>query len=206
MRKLTILKSLLVAMGLLVGASAWADNIEKVSQVTMTWMFDQFVHSGTALQNPANESASLYLNGLYLAVQNNSTAGARKYTAARENVTAITKSSNCSDADVTASGFTTGNYMGLTANAAGTLRYNNAPSNGTGYSAFGFRTAYAGTIYALVKGTWANNDPRSIILYDCTKNNDGNAVVIDQVAPTSGFASEWYLLKGTAVADGIYHL
>jgi hypothetical protein len=207
MKKLSIfLKTLLVAIPLMLGTSAWADNIEKVSQVTMTWMYDQFVHNGVALQNPANEYASLYLNGLYLAVQNNSTAGARKYTAARENVTAITKSSHCTNDDVTASGFTTGNYMALTANAAGTLRYNTAPSLGTGYSAFGFRTAYAGTIYALVKGTNSENDPRTITLYDCTTNESGEAVAIDQVTPTSGWSSEWYLLKGTAVANGIYQI
>ena len=205
MKKTNLLKLALCAMTLLPTA-AWAADIDKVSQMTMTWMFDQFAHNDVALQNPAGAAASLYLDGLYLAVQSNSTAGARKFTAARENVTAITKSANCTDDDVTASGFSTGNYMGLTANTVGTVRYNKAPKDGTGYGAFGFRVGYAGTIYALVKGTYKSGDTRTVALYDCTQNDGGVAVKLDEVTPGEDYNSTYYLLKGAAVANGIYQI
>lgn len=204
--KTRLLKLALCATALL-PMGAWADNIDKVSQMTMTWMFDQFAHNTVALQNPASASASLYLDGLYLAVQSNPTAGARKFTAARENVTAITKSANCTDDDVTASGFTTGNYMGLTANTTGTLRYNSAPSKGDGYGAFGFRVNNAGTIYALVKGTYKSGESRTVALYDCgSYSGHTEATKIDEVTPDENYASTWYLLKGDAEADGIYQI
>lgn len=204
--KTRLLKLALCAMTLL-PMGAWAADIDKVSQMTMTWMFDQFAHSDVALQNPADAPASLNLDGLYLAVQSNSTAGARKFTAARENVTAITKSANCTDEDVTASGFTTGNYMGLTANTTGTVRFNTAPKNGTGYSAFGFRVAYAGTIYALVKGTYKSGDSRTVALYDCGSYDEHTAATkLDEVTPDEDYQTTYYLLKGDAVANGIYQI
>ena len=205
MKKRNLLKLALLTLAAL-PMGAWADDIDKVSQMTMTWMFDQFAHNDVALQNPAGAAASLYLDGLYLAVQSNSTAGARKFTAARENVTAITKSANCTDDDVTASGFSTGNYMGLTANTVGTVRYNKAPKDGTGYGAFGFRVGYAGTIYALVKGTYKSGDTRTVALYDCTQNDGGVAVKLDEVTPGEDYNSTYYLLKGAAVANGIYQI
>ena len=203
--KRKLLKLALCAFVATLPMGAWADDIEKVSQMTMTWTFDQFVHNDVVLSNPANTAASMYIDGLYLAVQGNSTAGARTYTATRQNVTAITKSSNCTDEDVAASSFTTGNYMGLSTNTVGTVRFNNAPKNGTGYSAFGFRVGYAGTIYALVKGTYRENTTRTVALYDCTSYAEHTAATkLDEVTPTDN--TTYYLIKGSARADGIYQI
>ncbi|MBQ4386485.1 MAG: hypothetical protein II822_02610 [Prevotella sp.] len=206
MKKTNLLKLALCAMTLLPTA-AWADDIDKVSQMTMTWKFDQFAHNDIALQNPAGASASLYLDGLYLAVESNATAGARKFTASRVVVDAITKSANCTDDDVTASGFTTGDYMALTADRPGTVRFNTAPNKGTGYAAFGFRVNNAGTIYALVKGTSKSGQSRTVALYDCgSYTGHTSATKLDEVTPDEKYNTTYYLLKGEAIANGIYQI
>ena len=205
--KANLLKTMLAAVALALPMGAWAHESGTSPQVKMTWTFDQFVHSGIALQNPAGSSATLCIDGLWLAAASNASEGSNKYSTQRENVTAITKSTKCSDEDVTASGFTTGNYMAVYTNRTGTLKFNTAPSGGSGNCAFGLRFNGPGTIYALVKGTYKASEGRSVAIYDCTKRDDHTeATKEDEVTPTSN-SSEWYLLKAIVPASGgIYQI
>lgn len=193
----------LFVLSLICSAAVKAEDRLMLKTAT-TFLFNQYYPNETILQNEAGTATSMNFGlGLYLACQGNSSAGARTYKTELKNIQTITLSDNCTaegDADV----FDKGSYIGVSTNATGVARYNTAPSTGNMYSSFGFRTEIAGTVYALVKGTFKDSESRQVVLIDCTANDDKACKTLDAVTPADG--STYYMLKATTVAKGIYQI
>lgn len=169
-----------------------------------TFLFNQYYPNEIILQNNGSTATNMNFGlGLYFACQGN---GTRTYTTELKNIQTITLSENCSVEDATV--FDKGSYIGISTNTTGVQRFNTAPSNGTMYSSFGFRTEVPGTIYALVKGTYKSGETRQVVLVDCTKrsNEQTDAVTLDAVTPDANYGTTYYMLKAQSVGAGIFQI